>query len=75
MSVVSAMAPPDVAARWSRYELQQFVNVAKNMAWCPNPSCGNAFVATGPVLTAQCTCGTRFCFKCSRESHEPCRCV
>ena len=100
MSVVTAMAPPDVAARWSRYELQQFVNVAKvrrlqriscglrsrthltphcpplqNMSWCPNPSCGNAFVALGPVNSAQCTCGTRFCFRCSGEAHEPCRCA
>ena len=95
-SVVAAMAPPDVALRWSRYELQQFVNVAKvrrhrlpsnagglvydsnhpqNMAWCPNPACGNAFVALGPVNSAQCSCGMRFCFRCSGEAHEPCRCA
>lgn len=73
-SVVASMAAPEVAARWRRFEQQQFVNVSKNMAWCPRPGCSAAFVARVPVRTAVCTCGCKFCFKCSREAHEPLGC-
>lgn len=74
MGVVAAMAPPDIAAKWRRFALQQFVDISKSMAWCPNPSCSNAFVARAPVRTAVCTCGTRFCFRCGKEAHEPVGC-
>lgn len=45
------------------------------MAWCPNPSCGNAFVSLAPISSVQCSCGMKFCFHCSLEAHEPCRCA
>lgn len=73
-SVVSAFAAPDVAAKWAQFELKHFVSVSKNMAWCPAPGCSRAFVARTAVKSAVCTCGTKFCFKCSKESHAPVSC-
>lgn len=35
MSVVKAMAPADVAAKWAMFELKHFVTISKDMAWCP----------------------------------------
>ena len=75
MSVVHAMAPPDVAAKWAVFELKHFVTISKDMAWCPGAGCSNAFVARAAVKTATCSCGTRFCFKCSREAHQPVDCA
>jgi ariadne-1 len=74
LAVVRAMAPPDVAAKWALYELKHFVTISKDMAWCPGAGCSNAFVARTSVKTAVCSCGTKFCFKCSREAHQPVGC-
>lgn len=73
-AVVVAMAAPEVAARWAQFETKHFVTTAKNMALCPGASCSNAFVCRAPVRNARCSCGVRFCFRCSREAHEPVTC-
>ena len=50
--------------------------IVQNIAWCPGNGCSNAFLAVrGPVKTVHCGgCGSKFCFKCSREAHEPIDC-
>ena len=75
ITVVRAMAAADVADKWATFELKHFVTISKDMAWCPGKGCSNAFVARAAVKTATCSCGTRFCFKCSREAHQPVDCA
>jgi ariadne-1 len=74
MATVRAMAPAAVADKWALFELKHFVTISKDMAWCPGAGCNNAFVARTSVKTAACSCGMRFCFRCSRESHQPVDC-
>lgn len=74
MSVVRAMAAPSIAAKWALFELKHFVTISKDMAWCPGAGCANAFVARTSVKTAICSCGMRFCFRCSKEAHQPVNC-
>jgi ariadne-1 len=74
VGAVSALAAPEVAARWQLFEQKHFVSVAKNMAWCPAPGCSNAFVARTAVRYVKCNCGLNFCFRCSKEAHAPVAC-
>ena len=74
LAVVQGMAPEPVFKQWKAFELMHFVTISKDMAWCPGAGCGIAFEARASVRTAVCSCGTRFCFKCSREAHAPVDC-
>ena len=47
------------------------------MRWCPAPNCSKVIRVQSNKLQAincDCGCGFEFCFKCSREWHEPVLC-
>ncbi|CAE7029418.1 ANKIB1, partial [Symbiodinium natans] len=61
----------------------KFVDMNKNMAWCPAPGCGRAVSLPAQEsqgnkilsATAVCACGTQFCFSCKTlGGHEPAPC-
>lgn len=76
LAVVKQLAPPDAVEKWVRFNDLNFVNVAKNMAWCPGNNCGRAFMALrGALRSISCACGSKFCFKCAHEAHDPASCA
>lgn len=53
-----------------------YVASTKTMRFCPGVDCEFCFQDLS--MTAKnvvCRCGTRFCFKCGKEPHEPCSCL
>eukprot|EP00913_Durusdinium_trenchii_P035180 g32911.t1 len=78
----------DVAGEQSRFEqlkTLKFVDMSKNLAWCPSPGCGRAVswprqersdnTEKAKATTVICSCGTSFCFTCKHlGGHEPAPC-
>ena len=45
------------------------------MRWCPAPNCNNAVhVSNGGMQQVKCTCGHRYCYRCSGDWHGPASC-
>jgi ariadne-1 len=52
-----------------------FVQDHPSIKWCPSPGCLNAVLANNiEYEPVSCSCGFSFCFKCSREPHQPIIC-
>ncbi|KAM9945453.1 hypothetical protein ACTFIT_003709 [Dictyostelium discoideum] len=65
-------------SRYWYFICKDFVGNNKNLEFCPNPSCGNAIRYSGvgrPNDVVECHCGTRFCFSCGSEKHNPVSCA
>lgn len=63
--------------RYSYFFLKHFIESDPHMVICPNPTCGNAAKYHGvgrPSDVVECHCGTRFCFSCGHEKHNPVTC-
>ncbi|CAJ1353421.1 unnamed protein product [Effrenium voratum] len=70
-------------SRLQQLKTQKFVDVNKNMAWCPAPGCGRAVSLPSSQegedkvrgTSVVCACGVQFCFQCKTlGSHEPAPC-
>ncbi len=66
-------ATEGLAEKYDEYVLRNFVEMSKNMKYCPAPRCDRVSVGSG-VTTIRCTCGHPYCFKCGEEAHDPCSC-
>jgi len=62
------------ARKYERYMLNSFVDISKNMRWCPAPNCDKAVRGDGSVRDVSCDCGRWFCFKCGEDAHSPASC-
>ena len=54
---------------------KNFINRNEDLKQCPNPKCH--FYAKSSMHSAReinCTCGSTYCFKCSKDTHRPCSC-
>jgi ariadne-1 len=61
---------------YRRFMSESYVNINRNIKWCPSAGCSAAFKASGAVTHVTCTqCGVQFCFKCGLEPHGPMRCA
>ncbi|CAE7793985.1 ANKIB1 [Symbiodinium sp. KB8] len=69
--------------RLEQLKTRKFVDMNKNMAWCPAPGCGRAVSVPrqesqngkSMSITAVCSCGAQFCFNCKAlGGHEPVPC-
>lgn len=63
--------------RYHYFFLKRFAESDPHIVYCPNPSCGNAVLYQGdghPTDVVECHCGTRFCFSCGLEKHNPVTC-
>mmetsp|Transcript_7109 Transcript_7109/g.27237 ORF Transcript_7109/g.27237 Transcript_7109/m.27237 type:complete len:504 (-) Transcript_7109:214-1725(-) len=65
---------PDNLRKYERYLLSSFVDISKNMRWCPAPNCDKAARGDGAVKDVSCDCGRWFCFKCGEDAHSPASC-
>ena len=72
--VITELSPPAISAQWRRIDLTNFVTASATMTWCPGVGCGRAFECVKKVDVIACTCGMRFCVKCSHASHAPIDC-
>ncbi|PIC42084.1 hypothetical protein B9Z55_009275 [Caenorhabditis nigoni] len=63
-------------ASYRRVLVNSFVRVSKNIKWCPGENCLKAVKVHQPSDSRLivCPCGTRFCFTCGNEGHEPIDC-
>lgn len=72
-------------SRFEQLKTLKFVDMSKNLAWCPSPGCGRAVswprqersdnTEKAKATTVICSCGTSFCFTCKHlGGHEPAPC-
>jgi len=62
--------------RYEFFYLKNFIEITKNLSFCPSPNCGNVLRYSGHSKTEilECSCGARFCVGCSNEAHNPITC-
>eukprot|EP00026_Physarum_polycephalum_P004933 Phypoly_transcript_04959.p1 GENE.Phypoly_transcript_04959~~Phypoly_transcript_04959.p1 ORF type:complete len:625 (-),score=55.40 Phypoly_transcript_04959:55-1929(-) len=71
------LALPSTLQRYMYFLLKEYSEKELHSVFCPNPACGNAVVYSGtgrPTDVVECHCGTRFCFSCGHEKHNPVSC-
>jgi len=72
-----AVALPSTLQRYLYFLLKEYSEKELHAVICPNPACGNAVVYSGagrPTDVVECHCGTRFCYSCGHEKHNPVSC-
>lgn len=60
---------------YRRFLGKSYCQESKTIKFCPVPGCD--YVAENYDMTnfkITCKCGNDFCFRCSKEYHEPCSC-
>ncbi|KAL9310548.1 putative transcription factor interactor and regulator CCHC(Zn) family [Arabidopsis thaliana] len=63
--------------RYYRYFLRSYVEVNREMKWCPAPGCEHAIdfaAGTESNYDVSCLCSHSFCWNCSEEAHRPVDC-
>lgn len=71
------LALPSSLQKYMYFLLKEYSEKELHSVFCPNPACGNAVVYSGvgrPTDVVECHCGTRFCFSCGHEKHNPVSC-
>ncbi|KAF4655879.1 hypothetical protein FOL47_009251 [Perkinsus chesapeaki] len=75
--VVKLLVDHHTAEQCERMRAQNYVDVSKDVRWCPAPGCGRSVKLDSTESTAttvRCTCGHEFCFACLKDPHEPAKC-
>ncbi|KAF4709033.1 hypothetical protein FOZ63_029024, partial [Perkinsus olseni] len=75
--VVKLLVDEHTAEQCEKVRAQNYVDVSKDVRWCPAPGCGRSVkleLADSPMATVRCTCGHEFCFSCLKDPHEPAKC-
>jgi ariadne-1 len=71
-------ADADLQARYRSMMIESFVHDTPSVVWCPAANCDRAVMlkefSNDRNEAVKCTCGTRFCFRCSLEVHTPSTC-
>ncbi|CAG5075922.1 Similar to ARIH1: E3 ubiquitin-protein ligase ARIH1 (Homo sapiens) [Cotesia congregata] len=74
-SAMALIKDSKVRSKYQCLITQSFVECNRLLKWCPAPDCNRAvkvqYVNFKPV---KCTCGRRFCYKCSKTWHAPILC-
>lgn len=76
-TMVEKLADTSDFKRYRYFLLKHFAESDPHIRYCPNPTCGNAVLYQGdgrPTDVVECHCGTRFCFSCGYEKHNPVTC-
>ena len=65
----------DLLEKLDRAIYKNFINRNEDLKQCPNPKC-KYYVKSNNHTSRdiKCKCGTKYCFKCSKETHRPCSC-
>eukprot|EP00456_Euglypha_rotunda_P087610 TRINITY_DN8930_c0_g1_i3.p1 TRINITY_DN8930_c0_g1~~TRINITY_DN8930_c0_g1_i3.p1 ORF type:complete len:620 (-),score=105.07 TRINITY_DN8930_c0_g1_i3:30-1772(-) len=62
-------------AKLDGWILDQYVQSATNLKWCPKPGCNYAAeYERGDACDVYCKCGQSFCFHCQVVAHSPAPC-
>lgn len=74
------LARPPTQERFLYFWRKSFVDENASYSYCSSPLCGNAvryqsYGGGRPTDVVECTCGTRFCFACGQENHNPASCT
>ncbi|CAL2036080.1 unnamed protein product [Caenorhabditis brenneri] len=63
------------AESYRKVLVNSYVETNKMLRWCPGKNCGKAVKVAGLDRNMIiCPCGSRFCFTCGLEGHEPINC-
>ena len=73
-SVYRHLVKEETFKRYEMYVMRNFIELSKNMKYCPAAGCEKVAVGTG-ITTIRCSCSNPFCFKCGDEAHDPCSCA
>lgn len=74
-TVLPLVTDPKVRLRYQQLITNSYVECNKQMRWCPKPECGHAVKVVYPEFQpVKCVCGTKFCFLCGDNWHEPVKC-
>ncbi|KAF9612155.1 hypothetical protein IFM89_038343 [Coptis chinensis] len=74
--IVDKLVSDEEKKKYSCFLLKSYVDVNKNIKWCPAPDCDNAvdFVAGSESYDVACNCKCNFCWNCLEETHCPVKC-
>mmetsp|Transcript_1591 Transcript_1591/g.3701 ORF Transcript_1591/g.3701 Transcript_1591/m.3701 type:complete len:603 (+) Transcript_1591:766-2574(+) len=65
----------DALRVYRRHLATSFVDINRNIRWCPGKHCQCAVLASGAVKEVRCSsCEQLFCFKCGADAHAPISC-
>ncbi|KAJ5072679.1 e3 ubiquitin-protein ligase ari5-related [Anaeramoeba ignava] len=74
--LIKKIVSTEMFSKYQWFLAKSFVEDNPSIKWCPAPGCGKA--VNSSMITrgsnVQCSCGYRFCFKCSGEAHSPSTC-
>ncbi|KAF1762445.1 hypothetical protein GCK72_010707 [Caenorhabditis remanei] len=70
------LADSAAIASFRKILVNSYVKVNSSLRWCPAENCEKAVKVHQPSESRLliCSCGTRFCFTCGNEGHEPIDC-
>ncbi|KAF1764407.1 hypothetical protein GCK72_004355 [Caenorhabditis remanei] len=67
---------PKILEGFVRNTVNAYVETSRCLIWCPGTNCGNAIKSLNlDPHHVTCSCGTRFCFSCGQNPHEPVTCA
>lgn len=67
------ICPPEVAEKYHKYVVRDFIDSSTYMHWCPSPNCGLIAIGTGNSDII-CRCNFPYCTSCGHEAHRPATC-
>ena len=70
---VESLCSEDVFEKFMMYMARNYIETSSTMRWCPSPGCDHVVIGSG-ITAVRCSCGTSFCFRCGRETHDPATC-
>ncbi|CAD6244757.1 GSCOCG00013458001-RA-CDS [Cotesia congregata] len=74
-SAMALIRDSKVRSKYQCLITQSFVECNRLLKWCPAPDCNRAVkVQEVEFEPVKCSCGHRFCFKCSETWHAPILC-
>eukprot|EP00081_Caenorhabditis_elegans_P028123 NP_871853.1 RBR-type E3 ubiquitin transferase [Caenorhabditis elegans] len=73
--VLAYIKDPTIIAKYRKMMVASYIEINALLKWCPGVDCGRTVkVSHGEPRLVVCTCGSRFCFSCGQDWHEPVNC-
>uniref|UniRef100_A0A1I7TGW8 RBR-type E3 ubiquitin transferase n=1 Tax=Caenorhabditis tropicalis TaxID=1561998 RepID=A0A1I7TGW8_9PELO len=73
--ILSYLTDNEVIVKYRHLVLRNYVEANSVLGWCPGANCEKVVqVNYNEPQLIECSCGTRFCFSCSNDSHKPATC-
>lgn len=73
--VLTYITDPTLIAAYRRLALESYVEINRELKWCPGTECGRAVkISHYEDHPISCPCGSTFCFTCGSDWHAPINC-